>query len=112
MRLRNSMLRIASGENSNISDMAGFLVRLWTGPGRESRRFTRRYTRSTAPAQWQSQIVATQPRSAVPCGKPPDTIPERQRLTSPRSRENAMSEATRIPPAAVELELGCEEFQN
>src|SRR4051812_38838021 len=43
--------------------------RAWAG---QSRRFTRRYTRSAAPAKWQSQIVATQPRCAVPCRKPPD----------------------------------------
>src|SRR3954452_23942354 len=112
MRLRNSMLRIAGGENSNISDMAGFLVRLRTGPGPQSRRFTRRYTRSAAPARWQSQIVITPPRCAVPCRKAPDTIPERQRLSSPRTREDTMNEATRIPPAAVELGAGGEEFQN
>src|SRR3954449_1493187 len=53
-----------------------------------------------------------QPRCAVPCRKAPDTIPERQRLSSPRTREDTMNEATRIPPAAVELGAGGEEFQN
>src|SRR3954447_8807466 len=113
MRLRSSVPRMLSGENSKLSDMTHFLVGLWNISGgcvgHQATIYGARWRR-------QRRNPECQPTTAtdVAClvGTRRTRYPkDNARQSSPRG-ESIMNEISRIPPAAIELGAGSEEFQN